>query len=77
MSKYKIECIHLKDNPNTVTLHCSRCLCRVDPEDHYCRNCGQDLETGQQPDNAYKAGYNAAKRDMIRILKGGNDFEIK
>lgn len=51
--------------------HCRNCDCVIDEDDFFCRKCGINFYTGIRPEETFKAGYEAAKDDMIKLLKGG------
>lgn len=72
MSKYVFEFYHGPDsNMDMITRHCSNCFHEVKTTDKYCSRCGMNLQTGMFPDKLYKAGYDACKEDLIKLLKGG------
>lgn len=70
--KYKITWYHGFDGDSMKASYtCSKCQHEVKVQDLYCRSCGMNFITGETPNDKYKAGYEQAKQDIIRLLKGG------
>lgn len=70
--KYKVTWYHGFDHSKMQSSYtCVNCNHEVDIKDLYCRSCGMNFLTGETPQQKYKAGYEAAKKDMIRLLEGG------
>lgn len=72
MNRHIFEFYHgPESNMGMITAHCSNCFHEVKVTDKYCSRCGMNLQTGMIPDKLYKAGYDACKEDLIKLLKGG------
>ncbi len=72
--KYKISWYHGFDKDHMQSSYtCSCCQHEVDIKDLYCRSCGMNFITGETPHQKYKAGYEAAKADIIRLIQGGKN----
>lgn len=71
--KYKISWYHGFDQEPKKYYTCSNCNHEVDIQDLYCRSCGMNFITGKTPKDKFKAGYEAAKADIIRLINGGKN----
>lgn len=62
---------------NNLQYICKKCGKYVEHNFSFCPFCGVEFESGMTFRNAYKAGYEAAKNDIIKIIKGGKKNDIR